>query len=54
MIIGGPKMRGRNVGDLGGAKERGKGKGRRVRGWVGERVLLAAAATQQLQLRCRC
>jgi hypothetical protein len=28
-------MRGRNVGDLGGANERGKGNGRRVRGWVG-------------------
>jgi len=39
IIIGGPKMRGRNVGDLGGgAKERGKAKwkeGGWVGGWVG-------------------
>lgn len=55
MIIGGPKMRGRNVGDLGvgGRRSGGRRKGRRV-GGVAEWVLLAAAATQQLQLRCRC
>jgi hypothetical protein len=53
MIIGGPKMRGRNVGDLGGGEGAGEGE-RKEGGWVAEWVLLAAAATQQLQLRCRC
>lgn len=33
MIIGGPKMRGRNVGDLGGGE--GAGEGEREGGWVG-------------------
>jgi hypothetical protein len=46
----GPKCRGSGCG---GAKERGKAKGKEG-GWVAEWVLLAAAATQQLQLRCRC
>jgi hypothetical protein len=34
MIIGGPKMRGRNVGDLGGGGE-GAGEGEMEGGWVG-------------------